>query len=162
MELLSPAGNIEKLKYAYHYGADAVYIGIKNFSLRAKADNFFESEYDDIASLKKDRKLYCALNIFFHNCDIRKLEENMEYIGKYPFDGFILSDIGIVPLLRKHFPSIPLHLSTQANCTNAEAAKIYYDLGFSRIIAARELSLKELSHIKKTVPQLEIEIFVHG
>lgn len=162
MELLSPAGNIEKLTYAYQYGADAAYIGIKDLSLRAKADNFSGLEYETISNRKGRKKLYGALNIFFHNRDIERLIETIGYIQQYPFDAFIISDIGIVPLLRKHFPSVSLHLSTQANCTNSEAAKMYYDMGFTRIIAARELSLKELARIKEAVPGLEIEVFVHG
>ena len=162
MELLAPAGNIEKLYYAYKYGADAAYIGIKNFSLRAKADNFYENEWESIRKIKGDKKLFGALNIFFHNNDIRNLEENIEYFKLYPFDAFIISDLGIVPLLRKHYPDIPLHLSTQANCLNKEAVKMYKDLGFSRIILARETSLKEIQDIREYVPDIELETFVHG
>jgi len=162
MELLSPAGNKEKLSYAYAYGADAAYIGIKNFSLRAMADNFDTEESDEIARIKGSKKLYCALNIFFHNNEITELEKNLEAVGKYPFDAFIVSDLGIVPLLRKYFPHTELHLSTQANCTNAEAAKMYRDLGFTRIIPGRELSLTEIAEIKNKVPELEVECFVHG
>jgi len=81
MELLSPAGNIEKLYYAYEYGADAAYIGLKNFSLRAKADNFNDDEYNEIKNIKKDKKLYAAINIYFHDSDIELLEKEMEYIS---------------------------------------------------------------------------------
>ncbi|MGL1890479.1 MAG: U32 family peptidase [Spirochaetaceae bacterium] len=162
MELLAPAGNIEKLKYAYEYGADAAYIGIRNFSLRAKADNFKENEHLEIAKIKGDKKLYCALNIYFMNEDIKKLEAELEYFQQYPFDGFIISDLGILNLMKKYFPDKELHLSTQANCTNSEVAKLYYDLGFSRIVPAREISLKNISEIKTAVPNLEIECFAHG
>jgi len=162
MELLSPAGNLEKLKYAYLYGADASYIGIKKFSLRAKADNFKDTEYEEIRLLKGNKKLYGALNIYFHNEDLKLLEENIEYLSCYPFDAFIISDIGILPLLKRHFPSAEFHLSTQANCVNIEGAKFYRDLGFSRIIPGRELSLKELEEIKSGVPDVELEVFVHG
>ncbi len=162
MELLSPAGNLEKLKYAYLFGADAAYIGIKDFSLRTRADNLdVNDDYNQIKKIKGNKKLYCALNIFFHNSDIKNLEEELDYISKYPFDAFIISDIGIVKTIRKRFPDIELHLSTQANCTNTEAAKIYKDLGFSRIIPARELSLLEIENIKNKV-DIEIEVFVHG
>lgn len=162
MELLAPAGNIEKLKYAYQYGADAAYIGIKNFSLRAKADNFGRDEVEYIREVKGDKKLYCALNIFFHNCDIKKLEKEIDQFADYPFDAFIISDLGILNLLRKRFPDCELHLSTQANCINPEAAKIYRDLGFSRLILGRETSLKDIKEIKAAVPEIELETFVHG
>lgn len=162
MELLSPAGNIEKLATAYRYGADAAYIGLDQFSLRSRADNFSEAHYTEIEKIKGDKKLYCALNIFFHNQDIKNLEEKLERTEQFPFDAFIVSDLGIISLLKKRFPHTPLHLSTQANCINTEAAKVYRDLGFSRIILGREMSLSGISEIKKTVPDLEIETFVHG
>ena len=162
MELLAPAGNIEKLFYAYEYGADAAYIGLRNFSLRAKADNFSPDEYSLIKKLKSGKKLYAALNIYFHDRDIRLLEENMENISRYSFDAFIISDPGILPLIRKYCPGAELHLSTQANCVNSESAKMYRDMGFSRIIPGRELSLSEIEEIKKRVENLEIEVFAHG
>lgn len=162
MELLSPAGNIEKLYYAYEYGADAAYIGIKNFSLRAKADNFSADEYEAIRKVKGNKKLYTALNIYFHDSDIKILEKESDYIHQYPLDGFIVSDIGILGFLKKNFPDKELHLSTQANCVNTEAAKMYRDMGIKRIVLGRELSLKEIEVIKNNVPDLEIEVFAHG
>ena len=162
MELLSPAGNIEKLYYAYEYGADAAYIGIKNFSLRAKADNFSADEYEAIRRVKGNKKLYTALNIYFHDSDIETLEKESDYIHQYPLDGFIVSDIGILGFLKKNFPDKELHLSTQANCVNTEAAKMYRDMGIKRIVLGRELSLKEIEAIKNNVPDLEIEVFAHG
>ena len=162
MELLSPAGNIEKLYYAYEYGADAAYIGIKNFSLRAKADNFSADEYEAICKIKGNKKLYTALNIYFHDSDIKILEKESDYIHQYPLDGFIVSDIGILGFLKKNFPDKELHLSTQANCVNTEAAKMYRDMGIKRIVLGRELSLKEIEAIKNNVPDLEIEVFAHG
>lgn len=169
MELLSPAGNFEKLFYAWEYGADAVYIGIKNFSLRAKADNFFEEEYEKIAGLKKEylqqgkqKKLYCALNISFHNSDIDALKKEIDYFKQYPIDAFIIQDIGIVEILKNKFPGIHLHLSTQANCINKEAVKAYKRLGFSRIVLGREASLAEIAEIKNEVPDIELECFAHG
>jgi U32 family peptidase len=162
LELLAPAGSIEKLYYAYKYGADAAYIGIKNFSLRAKAENFSENQWDKISNIKKDKKLFGALNIFFHNHDLRTLEENVDYLKLYPFDAFIISDLGTLPILRRYFPDIPLHLSTQANCLNKESAKVYADLGFSRIILGRETSLDEIKEIRDFIPEIEIEAFIHG
>jgi len=162
MELLSPAGNIEKLRYAYLYGADAAYVGVGQLSLRAKADNFSAEQAEEVRRIKVNKKLYCALNIYFHQPDMEKLEDIFDELETFPFDAFIISDIGIVAPLRRRFPQAELHLSTQANCTNAEAAKVYRDLGFSRIITAREISLKEIEAIKKAVPEVELECFVHG
>ncbi len=161
MELVAPAGNPEKLQFAYLFGADAVYIGMKHFSLRAQADNFSGSDYAGIAECKKDKKLYGALNIYFHDEDMAKLEEQAEYIARYPFDAFIISDIGAVKPLSRLFPSVPLHLSTQANCINAEAASLYRDMGFSRLVLGRELSLKQIERIKSRI-NIEIEVFAHG
>lgn len=165
MELLSPAGNIEKLEYCYTYGADAAYIGLKNFSLRVKADNFYEEEYKNVIALKQkfpQKKLHCALNISFHEQDIERLKAELPYFKQYPIDAFIVQDVGIVSLLQKEFPHTALHLSTQANCINAEAAKVYKSLGFSRIVLGRETSLEEIRRIKDAVPEMEIECFVHG
>ncbi|HAK68897.1 MAG TPA: peptidase U32 [Treponema sp.] len=165
MELLSPAGNIDKLRYCYAYGADAAYIGLKNFSLRVKADNFYEDEYKRVCELKKQfpgRHLHCALNISFHNHEIDRLVENIPYFKQYPIDAFIVQDLGIVPILQKEFPDAKLHLSTQASCMNREAVKVYKSLGFSRVVMGREASLKEIAEIKDAVPDMEIECFVHG
>jgi putative protease len=162
MELLSPAGNQEKLRYAYEYGADAVYIGVKDFSLRVKADNFRGDEAEALCALKGGRRLYCALNIYFHKEDLARLSGELDYIAGYPFDAFIISDLGALPLVRKRFPAARLHLSTQANCTNAEAARMYHDMGFSRVILGREVTLEEAADIKAKNPGLEIEVFVHG
>lgn len=165
MELVSPAGNLQKLTYAYEYGADAVYIGLKKFSLRIKADNFYEDEYKSIIDLKKNfpnKKLFCALNISFHNSDIKQFLNDIEYFKKYPIDSFIIQDIGMVNILKKHFPNVKLHLSTQANCVNKEAVKIYNDLGFSRVVLGRETSLHEIKEIKDYVPEMELEAFGHG
>ncbi len=169
MELVSPAGNIEKLTYAWEYGADAAYIGLKKFSLRIKADNFYEREYEDITRLKaeyassgKAKRLFCALNITFHNQDLRNFIAEADYFREYPIDAFIIQDIGMVNLLKKEFPSIPLHLSTQANCINYEAVRMYRDLGFKRVVLGREASFSDISEIKQAVPEMEIECFAHG
>ena len=165
MELLSPAGNVEKLYYAYAYGADAAYIGLKKFSLRVKADNFYEDEYKKVAALKEKfpgRRLHCALNISFHDEEIDALKQNIDYFRQYPIDAFIVQDIGIVPLLQKEFPNAQLHLSTQASCVNSEAVKMYKSLGFSRIVLGREISIEQIRRIKDAVPDMELETFVHG
>jgi len=162
MELLSPAGNVEKLKYAYQYGADAAYIGLHSFSLRAKADNFGREEAEEIARIKGDKKLFCALNIYFHNQDLYRLEDSLDQFEAYPFDAFIVSDMGIVRTLQKRFPGRDLHLSTQANALNSDAVKLYRDLGFKRVILGRECSLQDIARIRADVPDIELEVFVHG
>lgn len=165
MELLSPAGSSEKLQYAYLYGADAAYIGLKKFSLRVKADNFYESEYERVREIMAQfpgRKLYCALNISFHNRDIDAFIADIGYFKQYPIDAFIVQDMGVVPILQKHFPEAALHLSTQANCINREAVKVYRGMGFSRIVLGREASLAEIRQIKDAVPDMELEAFAHG
>jgi putative protease len=169
MELVSPAGNVEKLAYAWEYGADAAYIGLKNFSLRVKADNFHGEEYETIRKLKAEyaargtpKRLFCALNIAFHNDDLRAFLSEVGYFRNYPIDAFIIQDLGLVNILAREFPDIPVHLSTQANCVNYEAVKAYRDLGFKRIVLGREASLAEIAEIKNAVPEMEIECFAHG
>ncbi|MCR5496078.1 MAG: U32 family peptidase [Treponema sp.] len=165
MELLSPAGNVEKLYYAYAYGADAAYIGLKRFSLRVKADNFYEDEYKKVIELKKQfpgKRLHCALNISFHNRDIDNFIQNIDYFKAYPIDAFIVQDIGMVPILQKYFPEAELHVSTQASCVNREAVKMYKSMGFKRVVLGREVTLKEIRQIKDAVPDVELEAFAHG
>jgi putative protease len=136
VELLAPAGNLEKLQTVYAYGADAAYIGLGNFSLRAKADNFHDEDWREVARIKGDKKLYAALNIYFHNQDLRQLESDLDYLSQYPFDAFIISDIGALPLLRRRFPESEFHLSTQANCVNHEAARMYAIWAFPGLFRA--------------------------
>lgn len=166
MELLSPAGNLEKLAVAYRYGADAAYIGLGDFSLRQRADNVDVHDATDLArqllAIKGGHKLYGTLNIYFQQSDLRELHRRIETIAELPLDAIIISDIGVVPLVRRTMPNVELHLSTQANCTNSEAARLYHDMGFTRIVPARELSLREIEEIKTAVPDLELELFVHG
>ncbi len=162
MELLSPAGNSEKLRWAYLWGADAAYIGLHGFSLRSRADNFGLQEFAGLKRIKAGRRLYCALNIYFFDHDITALERALDQVDHGIFDAFIVSDLGILPTLRSRFPDTELHLSTQANCINSEAARFYRDLGFSRVVPGRELSLAQIAAIKNTVPDLQLEVFAHG
>ncbi len=165
MELVCPAGNIEKLSYAYNYGADTAYIGLKKFSLRVKADNFYEDEYNRVIELKKrfpGKRLFCALNIAFHNQDIKAFMDNLEYFKQYPIDAFIVQDLGMLDILQKNFPDAHLHLSTQASCMNKEAVKMYHRLGFKRVVLGRETSLNEIREIKDANPEVELECFAHG
>lgn len=138
-------------------------MGLPEFSLRAGSKGIgLAASPEEIREIKGDRKLYCTLNIFFHNPDLKRLEERLDYISSMPFDAIVISDIGILPLIRKGLPGIEVHLSTQANCSNWQAASFYHELGFSRIVPARELSLEEIAEIKIRVPGLELEVFVHG
>ena len=165
MELVCPAGNIDKLSYAYAYGADTAYIGLKRFSLRIKADNFYEDEYKRVIELKNkypQKRLFCALNIAFHNHDLKTFMQNLDYFKLYPIDAFIVQDLGLVPILQKEFPGTHLHLSTQASCMNKEAVKMYHSLGFKRVVLGREVSLDEIREIKDACPEMELECFAHG
>lgn len=165
MELVCPAGNVDKLAYAYNYGADTAYIGLKRFSLRIKADNFYDDEYKKVIALKKkypEKRLFCALNIAFHNHDLEQFYKNIDYFHEYPIDAFIVQDLGVVRFLQKEFPGTHLHLSTQASCMNMEAVKMYRDLGFKRVVLGREVSLDEIRKIKDEVPDMELECFAHG
>ncbi len=164
IELLSPAGSYEKLETAFSYGADAAYMGLTDFSLRKNAENFSEDEIEKVKALKAKtgKRLYCTMNILFKENQIRKLETMKEEIASWPFDAFIVSDLGTVPFFRENFPEKELHLSTQASCINSRSAAVYRDLGFKRIILGREASLDDIKRIKDSVPDIELEAFVHG
>ncbi|MFA5699566.1 MAG: U32 family peptidase [Sphaerochaeta sp.] len=165
VELLSPAGNLEKLRLALAYGADAAYLGFSPFSLRTNAGNFSDADLIDVIALKQSsgKKLYCTINMLFDQNRMALLNETLPEIKKWPFDGFIISDLGVIPLLRKHLGSdVELHLSTQASCTNSESARFYHQLGFRRVILGREASLDDIKEIKDHNPDLELEVFVHG
>jgi len=169
MELIAPAGNLEKLTYAWEYGADAAYIGLKQFSLRVKADNFHGEEYHDICELKKNyadrgkpKKLFCALNISCNDTKINELEKELHWFAHFPFDAFIIQDPGLIDILTSYFPDTPLHLSTQANCINGRAAQFWQRQGFKRLVLGREASLDDIRRIKDAAPELELECFAHG
>ncbi len=164
IELLSPAGNYEKLETAFNFGADAAYMGLTKFSLRANAGNFPSDELEKVTEIKRrsGKKLYCTMNILFRQRQIEELEKMKDEIAQWPFDAFIVSDIGTVPFFQKYFPEKELHLSTQASCINSESAKMYRNMGFKRIILGREASLDDIKRIKDRVPEVELEAFVHG
>jgi len=162
MELVAPAGNLEKAAYAYLYGADAVYMGLAGLSLRTYAEENAVEDLQRLAPVKCKKKLYLAANIFFHNLDLELLDKNAPLLESLAFDGFIVSDLGAFRILKSLFPGKEFHLSTQANCVNVEAAKFYRDIGFSRIVPGRELTLEEIGEIAAKVPEIELEVFVHG
>ena len=161
-----PAGNIEKMKYAYAYGADACYLGLVDFSLRTMRKGELITrenlKYATDAARALNKKAYLTLNIFAYDEDIKSLEESIEIIKNANPHAIILSDFGVYRTVRKYMPDIDLHISTQTNILNIEAVKFWRDMGATRVILARELSLKQIEAIKKAVPDIEVEIFVHG
>lgn len=166
VELLMPAGNLEKLEYAIRYGANAVYLGVVDFSLRAMrkgeiitTDNL-KHAVDLAHSL--NAKAYLTLNIFAFNNDIKLLESNIEKLGESNPDAVIVSDFGIINLVKKHMPKTPIHISTQTNTLNYESVKFWRDFGASRVILARELPIKDIAEIRNKVPDVELESFIHG
>lgn len=165
VELLSPAGNFQKLKVALTYGADAVYGGVSHFSLRARSGKEFniESFAQAIAyTHKKGKKIYVTINGFPFNAQLKLLESHIAKMAELEPDAFIIATPGVIKLAKQIAPQIPIHLSTQANVLNVLDAQVFYDLGVKRIVAARELSLKDAIEIKKALPDLELEMFIHG
>lgn len=164
VELLAPAGNYEKLETALYFGADAVYLGGKNFSLRTFADNFTLEELKSAVELAHSlhKKIYVTVNILARNADFALLEDYIKQLSLLKVDGVIVSDVGVVYLIKKVAPSLTVHLSTQANTTNKYAVKFWQDEGVARVILARELSLKEIEEIHAFTPEMELEAFVHG
>ncbi len=164
LELLAPAGDLEKMKLALKFGADAVYFGLPNFSLRARINKFGRKEIREGAKLcrKLGKRFYVTINIYAHNKHLKKLKKHLEFINEIKPNAIILSDPGILRIVKKECPHIAIHLSTQANATNIEAVKFWQAQGVERIILAREVTLKEMKEIKKAVPEMELEVFVHG
>jgi putative protease len=163
-ELLLPAGNFDKLRYAFAYGADAVYAGVPRFSLRTRENDFRKESLIEAIDYTHQlgKKIYLTMNIYAHNTKIKGFMEELERMLQYEPDAIIMSDPGLIGLTRREFPELEIHLSTQANCTNWSSAAFWRDQGVSRIILSRELSLKEISEIHENVPDVELEAFVHG
>ena len=164
VELLAPAGNFSKLKTALYYGADAVYVGGKNFSLRAYSDNFSDSELKEAVEYTHalNKKLYVTVNIYAKNGDFDMLESYLPFLESIGVDGVIVSDPGIIYIAKKVAPKLELHLSTQANTQNKMSSKFWEEQGIKRIVLARELSLKEIKEISSSLENTEIEAFIHG
>ena len=153
-ELIAPAGSFEKMKIAFAFGADAVYAGIPDFSLRVRINEFTVKSLSEAVNYarKKKKKIYITINIFAHEKHIKKLPKYIRVLKKIKPDGFIVSDPGVMKIIKKEWPSAKIHLSTQANCTNKEAAKFWYDQGVKRIVLAREITLEDITEIKKMFP----------
>jgi putative protease len=165
VELLSPAGNLEKLKIAFDFGADAVYGGVSHFSLRIRSGKEFSMEEfaEGIEyAHKRGKKVYATINGFPFNSQLNLLKKHISAMAELKPDAFIVATPGVLKLCHELAPDMPLHLSTQANVMNVLDAQIYYEMGATRIITAREISLRDLVAIKKELPDLELEVFVHG
>ena len=162
-ELLAPAGNMEKLRIAIHYGADAVYLGGKKFGLRNLADNFTPAEMAEGVTYAHDRgvKVYLTANIYPDNGDIEPLYRYFEEIASIPFDAYIAADPGVVAMITELFPGRPIHLSTQANTTNWKSALFWQQQGIRRINLARETTLEGIREVRQRV-DVELEAFAHG
>jgi len=167
-ELLSPAGNMEKLRAAILYGADAVYLAGKMFGMRAAADNFTLEELDaalDYAHAR-GKKIYLTVNTLPREDELGSLDgflAELAHLGHGGLDGVIVADLGVFALCRRRLPDVDVHVSTQAGVVNSETAKMFYDMGATRVVLAREMSLDEIKHLRENIPsELEIEVFVHG
>ena len=165
MELLAPAGNYEKFKMALYYGADAVYLAGKAFGLRAFAGNFSDEEIKSACTEAHSlgRKVYVTLNIVAKDEDFVGLDDYLRLLEEAKVDGVIVSDVGLIYYIRQNAPSLDVHVSTQANVINSISAKFFADMGVTRIVLARELSLEQIKNIRKNLdPKIELEAFVHG
>ena len=164
-EVLAPAGNFEKLKASVNFGADAVYLAGNCFGMRAAAGNFSESELYEAVEYAHARgvKVYVTVNTMPRTNEYSFLKGYLEMLGKTGADAVIVSDLGVFMLAKETIPHVPIHVSTQASVVSAQTCKAWYDLGATRVILARELSLQEIVDIRKEIPEeLEIEAFIHG
>lgn len=164
IELLAPAGDFEKLKTALHFGADAVYFAGKNYGLRAYGTNFEEHSIKETMDYihAHGKKGYVTLNVYARHNDFDGLKDYVKTLVDANVDAVIISDLGIFSFVRENFPNLAIHVSTQANTTNAYAAKMWKNLGAERVVLARELNLNEVQKIASENPNLELECFVHG
>lgn len=165
LELLSPAGDFERLKLAVKFGADAVYVGGSKFGMRSNPSNFDENQLKEAVDFvhSHGKKLYLTCNTLPRNNEIPELPEFLKYAQDVGVDAFIIADMGVLQLAKKYAPDVEIHVSTQAGIVNYAAANAYYEMGASRVVTARELSLEEIKTIRENCPEeLEIEAFVHG
>ena len=164
-ELLCPAGNFEKMKAAILYGADAVYLASDTFGMRAAADNFTLEELSCAVEYAHERgvKIYVTVNTMPHTCEYGRLEKYLLAYDEMGVDALIISDIGVISLVKEIIPNMEIHISTQASIVSAQTATAFYRMGAKRVVLARELSLDEIKEIRaNTPPELEIECFIHG
>ncbi len=165
IELLSPAGDFERLKLALKFGADAVYLGGEQFGMRTNPSNFNADQLKEAVSLVHSlgKKVYLTCNTLPRNNEIEYLPDFLKYAADIGIDAFIIADVGVMMLAKKYAPDVEIHMSTQVGIVNYQTANSFYELGAKRIVTARELSLEDIKSIRdKTPPELEIEVFVHG
>ena len=162
-ELLAPAGNLEKLKMAVLYGADAVYLGGKSFGLRAFGGNFSREELKEAMDFAhaRGKKVYVTVNIFPHNGDLEGLPDYLQYLQSIQADALLVADLGVFMMCRKLIPDMELHISTQANNTNWASVNAWKELGACRVVLAREMSLAEIREIRSKC-DVDLEMFMHG
>ncbi len=163
-ELLSPAGTLKNMRYAFAYGADAIYAGQPRYSLRVRNNEFnhatLKQAIDEAHSLGK--KFYVVVNIAPHNSKLKTFIKDIKAVVDMNPDALIMSDPGLIMLVREHFPHVAIHLSVQANAVNWATVKFWKQMGLTRVILSRELSIEEIAEIRREVPDIELEIFVHG
>lgn len=162
-ELLLPAGDLERLKFAIIYGADAVYIGGYNYSLRANANNFSLEEIKEACEFahKYNKKVYITVNMILHNSDLKDLDEYLKELNKIKVDAIIVSDFAVIEAIKRLKLTVPFFISTQKSITNLEAVKFYKSLGAKRVVLARECSREDIKYIKENI-DTELEVFIHG
>lgn len=163
VELLAPVGNIEKFKMALHYGADAVFLGGKMFNLRAGSNNLSDEEliYAVNYAHERGKRVYVTLNVIPHNDELEKLPEYVKFLDEIKVDGVIVADLGVFQIV-KEYSDLPISISTQASNTNWRSVKMWKDMGAKRVVLARELTLEDIAEIREKVPDIELEVFVHG
>ena len=163
-ELLSPAGTLRNMRYAFAYGADAVYAGLPRYSLRVRNNDFREENMAERITEAHGlgKQFFVAVNVMPHGAKLRTFVEDMEPVVAMKPDAFIMADPGLIMLVRERWPELPVHLSVQANTTNAAAVRFWQSVGVSRVILSRELSLEEIADIRHACPDTELEVFVHG
>ncbi|CDD68126.1 putative bacteriochlorophyll 4-vinyl reductase [Eggerthella sp. CAG:368] len=164
-ELLAPAGGMEQLAYALYFGADAIYLACDKFGLRQRAQNFSLEELPGAVKLAHEwnAHVFVTCNAYAHDKDLEELPAYARALEEAGVDAVIVSDLGVLSIIKQYAPSVALHISTQASVSNAEAAKVLYGLGARRIVCAREMSLEEIAQLKRSIPEdMEVEVFVHG
>jgi U32 family peptidase len=164
-ELLSPAGTLKNLRYALAYGADAVYVGQPRYSLRVRHNDFHQLNQLAIGieeAHAQNKKCYVACNLLPHNVKLKTFLSDMTPIIEMQPDALIMADPGLISLVREHWPDMPIHLSVQANTMNWATVQFWQNIGLSRIILSRELSLDDIAEIRQTCPDIELEVFIHG
>lgn len=163
VELLAPAGNMEKFKMAVHYGADAVFLGGKMFNLRAGSNNFSDEELIEAVNYahERGRRVYVTLNIIPHNDELEELPDYVKFLEKIGVDGVIVADLGVFQVVKEN-TNLNISISTQASNTNWRSVKMWKDMGAKRVVLAREISLENIAEIRQKVPDIELEVFIHG